>query len=429
MAQIEFKPSASPLDTTTAPATVNQVRDDATVRNRAKDLQGTRRGAAPRIIALAVNRWEGAWMNRQQILSRLGRNYPVLYSNGAWSTWDVRDPQWRQASWVGGFERRDSILLDRAPALLLRVRDRKWMDERVLRVVAGRWRRRMRREGNGPLVAYVFHPRMWPYARALRPDILLYHAYDLFKLQVGWSDTVACYEHELVRRADLVLGSSQVICDELRALGSSPVLLANGADFDAFAVEPHSPEPADLVRIPEPRIGYIGKLSRKVDLRLIASLAFRHPQWQFVFVGSCDNLDAESAEEVASLRRLPNVHLLGYKEHTQLPDYASRMAVNLICHRVDETLWTRGTFPLKLFEYLAAGRPVVSADIPSVRPYVDVVTIAKTAADWEHELTAILEHGAGAGSRESRQAVARRNTWDHRVAHLDELLGKLVARC
>src|SRR4051812_47353152 len=74
-----------------------------------------------RFIAMGTNEWEGPWMNRQQILSRLARSHPVLYTTGAWSTWDLQKPTWQSAPRFGRFERKDGVLLDRSPALLLRV--------------------------------------------------------------------------------------------------------------------------------------------------------------------------------------------------------------------------------------------------------------------------------------------------------------------
>ena len=103
------------------------------------------------------------------------------------------------------------------------------------------------------------------------------------------------------------------------------------------------------------------------------------------------------------------------------------MDANIICHRLDDALWTKGTFPLKLFEYLAAGAPVVSSDIPSVRPYEAVVAIARTAEDWERELASVVDAGGGRGTRQCRRAVASENTWDQRVAHIDRLLRGVAA--
>lgn len=375
------------------------------------------------ILALATNPWRGPWMNRQQLLSRLGQHYAVLYSTGPFSTYDIGKTAWTQASWVGGYERSDNIVLDQPPASLLRVKNRAWTDRLVLPVVAARWRRRLRRERPGPRIAYVFHPKLWTYAAAFKPDVVVYHAYDVFRLQVGWNDEAARDERGLINRADIVIGSSTAICEELRQQGATtPVLVTNAADFAAYSSGLNDPEPSDLSTIAHPRLGYIGKISRKVDLGLIGLLAEAHPAWQFVFVGDPDSPDAESRAGVARLRQRSNVHFLGFKHHTQLPAYAARMDVNLICHRLGQGLWTEGTFPLKLYEYLAAGLPVISSDIPSVRAHSDVVTIASTTAEWEQHLTTAIEAPPSPTGIAARQAVAAANTWEDRVHAIDTLM-------
>jgi hypothetical protein len=101
------------------------------------------------------------------------------------------------------------------------------------------------------------------------------------------------------------------------------------------------------------------------------------------------------------------------------------MDVNVMCYRVDDRVWTEGIYPLKLHEYLAAGRPVVSADLPSVRPFGRVVQIASGVAEWQAALASALE-GGGAGSIEERQALARANTWDRRVCELERWLIEMV---
>jgi len=383
-----------------------------------------------RFIGLGTNEWEGPWMNRQQILSRLARTHPVLYTTGAWSTWDTDKPAWRSASRFGRFERKDGVLLDRSPAWLLRVPGRPALDRLALRAEAWRLKRRIAREGNAPLVAYTFHPRVWPDARALRAPVVVYHAYDLFGLQSGWKESVARLERELIARADLVLGSSETICEQLSAQGAaSPVMVPNGVDFDAFAAEASAPEPDDLASIPRPRLGYIGKLSRKVDLALVADLARRRPGWHFVFVGEASRVDPDAREGLALTAGLPNVHFLGFKYYRELPAYTTRMDVNLICHRLEDGLWTRGTFPLKLFEYLAAGPPVVSSNIPSVAAHGGVVRIAESASEWEQAIAAALAGADDQQQRDARRDVARVNTWDHRVAQIEQLLAPILARC
>jgi glycosyltransferase involved in cell wall biosynthesis len=200
-------------------------------------------------------------------------------------------------------------------------------------------------------------------------------------------------------------------------------VIENAADYQAFAVDPPAlREPADLAAVPRPRIGYTGALNRKVDFPLLVSIASRHPLWQIVLVGALGNLDAETTAAVSTLRQLSNVHFLGFKDHRELPQYVGHMDVNLLAYRLAPHLWTQGIYPLKLHEYLAAGRPVVSADLPSVRPFAEVVHVVRESGGWETAIAAALD-GHGTGSVESRRAVARNNGWDARALALERWLG------
>ncbi|MEO7387604.1 MAG: hypothetical protein ABIX37_11760, partial [Gammaproteobacteria bacterium] len=117
----------------------------------------TSAGERCRVLALAPNPWDGQWMNRQQILSRLGRHHAVVYSNGPWRVWDRSRDEFRACPWLGGFAERDGVLVDRPARILL-----SWPGRAVDRVVQHgvqrRWHRQLARMGTGPVVLYLFHP-------------------------------------------------------------------------------------------------------------------------------------------------------------------------------------------------------------------------------------------------------------------------------
>jgi glycosyltransferase involved in cell wall biosynthesis len=298
--------------------------------------------------------------------------------------------------------------------------------EATIRGLAWHWRR-MLRARQRPIVAWCFHPKFSHYIPHIRPDRLIYHAYDLYHSQGHWDTARAQSERELVIRADVVLASSQQIADYLRSRGAAnPLVVENAADYAAFALDPERvTDPPDLAVIPRPRLGYTGSLNRKVDFPLLARLASQRPEWQFVFVGAVGNLDADTTASIAQLRVLPNAHFLGFKPPSDLPRYVIGMDVNLLTYRMSADVWTEGIYPLKLHEYLAAGRPVVSADLPSVRPFASVVRIAKADDAWESTVAAALLDTGVDGVR-ARRLVAHQNDWDARVQLLEDVLAGLA---
>ena len=380
-----------------------------------------------RVLALAPNPWHGPWMNRQQLLSRLGKKHAVLYSQGLWNVWDRGEPGWQAGSWLGAFEKTDAIVADSAPKLLLRWPGAPQLDRAVLRLGAGRWRRKLRKMGSGPLVAHVFHPLFWPQLGPVQADFVVYHAYDMHSKTPGWTAELDSFQCKLLQRSDLVIASSQQTAHELaRSCAREVRFLPNGADYDAFAGAAESAiEPAKLAPIPHPRIGYTGNINRKVDLPLILRLASEHPQWHFVLIGAPGNLDAATGVAMRGLERLDNVHLLGPMLPRELPAYVACMDVNIMSYRMAPELWTEWIYPLKLHEYLASGRPVVATNLPSLQEFANVVRLAHDEAEWDLRLRQAID-GAGAGSKQERQAVARQNTWDARVALLDRWLSDMV---
>jgi glycosyltransferase involved in cell wall biosynthesis len=379
-----------------------------------------------RFVVLAPNRWHGVWMNRQQIFSRLAHRHFVLYSSGALN---LRHRPEALPAGSQSVERPGAVLIDEPPSALRRVPRLAAWDRFVIRRTSRRWRRLAGPPEAGPLTAYVFHPKFWPYIDDLNPDHLVYHAYDLFERTRGWSEKLDLFQRRLCQRAHLVVSSSQTIADVLeRNYGRASTVIANGVDYEAFvtAADSAGPDPAELAAIPRPRIGYTGALSRKLDFGLIATLAQRRPQWQFVFMGEVRSLDGPSITAMAAARAQPNVHFLAAKPREGVPAHVCAMDVNIMCYRLSADLWIEGIYPLKLHEYLATGRPIVSADVPSVRPFADVVAIARGADQWERALESALSSGEP-GTPTARRQVAEANSWSVRVHQLEVELAALTS--
>ncbi len=382
-----------------------------------------------RLIALAPNAWQGQWVNRQHLLSRLASMHRVVYSTGAWSVWDRRSPEWHQARVFGRVQLCDGVSVEEAPRLLLRWPRWRGFDHLVVRLHARRLFAIAQRAGTPPTVAFLFHPAFLPYAPLLGAELLAYHAYDLFEATPGWSSELEEAEVSLLRAADLVTAASEPIALRLREKVARDVkVLPNGVDLNAFDFRAAGTAaiPEDLAAIPGPRLGYVGSLHPQVDYGLVAALAAARPHWNFVLIGGSPAVRDPRAEgEIEQCRRLPNVWFLGEKHRDEVPRYLWNMDVNLMLYRVSDRTWIKAGYPLKLHEYLAAGKPVVSADLPAVREFASVVRIAADVGDWLRGIEEALSAG-GIGTPQQRREVAARNSWDARVASLDGWLASLA---
>jgi glycosyltransferase involved in cell wall biosynthesis len=243
--------------------------------------------------------------------------------------------------------------------------------------------------------------------------LLVYDCLDAVAAFRPGQPEVEAAEATLARRADVVLATSPELEARMRRHNPRTVLVPNAADYDHFSRRVAAAElPAELRGLPRPLIGYVGELAAWFDTDLIQGLARRHPEWSIVLVGPA----------TAEVRRaLPdaNVHFLGRRPYSELPRYLAGFDCCLIPFRACPL--TAAVSPVKLYEYLAAGKPVVSTPLPSVLPFAKEVLVA---AD-ERFLEAVEEAVTGRNdvvASEARRRRARAHTWDQRVARILEAL-------
>lgn len=222
---------------------------------------------------------------------------------------------------------------------------------------------------------------------------------------------VAARDRRLMLSADLVTGVSPPLVEEATALGARAVLVPNGVDVEHFA-SPAAPPSDAPVRDARPVLGFAGGLNHRVDLDLLAGIADARPGWIIVLVG----------EVLAPPPRRPNVIAVGRRSYTELPGWLQRFDVGLVPYRTDP--FNVASSPLKVYEYLAAGRPVVSTPLPALdglAPYV------RTAADVAGFVGALEAAMADGPSGDACLRIAAANSWDTRVrlleACIDQVLG------
>jgi glycosyltransferase involved in cell wall biosynthesis len=171
-----------------------------------------------------------------------------------------------------------------------------------------------------------------------------------------------------------------------------------------------------------PVVGFAGNLTaEKVDFDLLEAAARIRPEWSFVLVGP----PAENARAgLAGLQALENVHVLGFRPYDELPAYVSGFSVGVIPYRA--TAYTRNCSPLKVYEYLAAGKAVVASGVPDLGGMEPDVALAEGA----EEFVAAVEAALAAESPEAvarRRELAEKNTWEARTERLLDLVGGRLA--
>lgn len=214
-------------------------------------------------------------------------------------------------------------------------------------------------------------------------------------------------ELSFARECDVLIVSAQKLVDKFISRGLAPVLVRNGVDYDFFAASTPGNE---LAGIPRPIIGYYGAIADWIDLDLIYKTAVARPQYSFVLIGEVFGRDT------SRLEALQNVRLLGNQPYERLPAYLHSFDVCHIPFLLNEV--TAATDPVKLYEYLSLGKPVVATDMAELRRYDDVVLRATDASDYAVKLDAALS-GDNPDLRRRRIEFAKQNTWKARVSVID----------
>ncbi|HEV8043142.1 MAG TPA: glycosyltransferase [Bryobacteraceae bacterium] len=223
----------------------------------------------------------------------------------------------------------------------------------------------------------------------------------------------------LTRRADIVFAGSQPLADKKAGQSKNIHVVNHAADVDHFlkASAPETIVPADIDKLPRPRIGFVGMIdSLRFDAGLIARLA-QNPTYQIVIVGGFMN----GAERL--IPTLPNIHVLGMKSVPDLPGYIKGMDVCVMPYLVNET--TRYIFPLKLFEYLASGKPIVATPIPAVQQHADFIYVGRTADEIAALVDEALHENPAEQARRQKHAAA--HDWNAHIRRKAELVKGLTA--
>lgn len=387
------------------------------------------------ILAFTYADWRASWSTPQQIMSRLAPANRVLFVDQPRSfLYNLKPPDPQGAGqWEGPRmqEAAENLFVLHPPHCFLPTGSLPYAAGRAALRVNGRLMARivaraMRRLNMQRPVLWNFSPMHGDAALTLPAALRIYDICDEWGSYVPHAAgrrLLAWIEGRLIQGADLVFTGTGNMAEARAGLHPELHVVHHGADFEHFAraALPETEIPEDIAGLPQPVIGSVGVLDpQRFDTEMILHMARAWPEWSIALVGpprADMNLDR--------LREQPNVYLLGNKPLSALPGYLKGMRVALIPYQVNDA--TRGIYPLKLQEYLAAGLPVVSAALPAVLPYQDVVEVASSPADFVQHVHQSLED-RDPGRRQARQEVARRNSWEARVREKSDHVIRLLAR-
>jgi glycosyltransferase involved in cell wall biosynthesis len=369
------------------------------------------------------------WTNQQHLMARLANENRVLFIESL----GLRQPQLAARDLKRMLRRlRRGLALRSVPEgpvvlsplvvpihrfAILRALNRRLLDLQV--------RRAIRKLGFADPILWAYVPQAEALLRTLDPPLVVYHCVDDIAAQPGIdAASTRSAEQRFARRADLVLASSPKLAERMRTLSRHVLYAPNVADTAHFASAlEDGPVDAALEDLPRPRILFMGAIvASKLDMTLLASLARLRPQWSFVLVGPVGPGDPRT--DVGVLGAEPNVYLLGGRAYAELPAVLRGVDAGLIPYARNEL--TASIFPMKVYEYLAAGRPVVAAGLPALAEVADVAT-ADDAEATARLLDDALAHDS-AELRAERSRRAQAHSWERRLEEIAEAISSAFER-
>jgi len=395
------------------------------------------------ILCFAPDPWGDIWRNRHRLLSVLARQNRVLYveprtklrklvrrlRDGEHSLGDFFRPRVEEV--------RENLFVYHDPLHLPRTEKPvigpfvEWRRDRLLAQA-------MRRLGFSRPILWLVRPNSWDLPGKFDEKAVLYQIVDDYLSFPGMrpelQETARKREEYLARRADVVIVTSRTLLEAKSGLHSNLHVVPNAVDEATLkaGLELEGPRATELENVGSPVVGYIGGLTGKVDLALLEDVAIRLRQELGGTLALVGPVRVSSAEDEAIIRRLeglPQVVLCGQKEAAEMPKFLRAMDVCLVPYRLGDQ--AQAIDPLKLYEYLAFGKPTVSVDIPSVRPFEDVVDIAPGRAEF---VRAVLDAASRKTDSEAELALAAKrrecaieNTWEVRVETISGLLEDVLA--
>ncbi len=270
-----------------------------------------------------------------------------------------------------------------------------------------------------PLI-WTYHPYILTLIKRLQHKALIYHCVDDLTALPGIN--VAHFskaEEELLNVADIIFVTSISLQKKCQRINDNTYFFPNVVDFEHFIRASNATIPEDLAKIPEPRLIYHGVLSDfKVDFDLLLKLAKKKPNWNIILIG--EEREGQGCNSLRELQSLSNVYMLGFKKYNDLPKYLMYANVGLLPSNIN--VYTKSMFPMKYFEYLASGLPIVSTPLEFTKSHKEGLLIAN---DLNGFIVAVdMQLQRGKLDLMERKKIIGDNTWSARMKKMLNLINK-----
>ncbi|WP_254603020.1 UDP-galactopyranose mutase [Sphingomonas bacterium] len=365
----------------------------------------------PTLICFSHLRWSFVFQRPQHLMSRFALEHHVLF-------WE--EPVYVEG--LGNSRLRREVCPDSSITILVPELDpdnRNCEDMELSTLLDG-----IVKGIKGPLVRWYYTPMMLSFSDHVRADCTVYDCMDELSAFKNAPPELLARERALLEKADIVFTGGTSLYEAKRDRHSNVHAFPSSIDAPHFArARDTMDDPVDQADIPRPRLGFCGVIDERMDLDLLAAIADARPNWSLVVIGPVVKISE------SDLPRRPNIHYLGGKSYSALPDYMAGWDVALMPFAINAA--TRFISPTKTPEYLAAGCPVVSTPVVDVvRHYGDLEAVG-IAATPEAFIAACdralaLRSSGDFAWRDAADAHIGRGSWSSTALEMSALIATQI---
>lgn len=373
------------------------------------------------IVCLATSPWYPIPTRKQQVMSRIPDAQILYFDPSVTYLAPLRDREAKKklkAYRAPALTPQENIHVYSLPPVLPFFYRFRWINRWNQKKIARFIRKKMQQHGIYDPVLWVYSPVCCDLVREVPHSALVYDCVDRHSAYGGQMDPalVDRMELELAGAADQVFATAQSLCERLQTANPGSVFIPNGANYERFAqaAQPQ-PVPREMAALQGPVFGFVGALQQCISYELVLAAAQARPDWNFVFIGG-----KKPGVDLTALEQQDNIHFLGLKPNEALPQYLAHFDVCLNLFAPSDL--SKDVSPLKFYEYLATGKPIVSTPQPEqVLQYAPLIHIAGDCDAFLAACQAALDDTAP-DRRDARMAAGRASSWDARVAQMCKTL-------
>ena len=383
-------------------------------------------------IYFGPEKWEGLWRNRHQLMSRFSKFNKVLYveprSGLKGTRRKLKNREINLRTFWQNFKNdrykqvKNNLYIYNDP-VFLPFSGRPLLDGISQFLWCTILKLNMKKIGFKKPIIWLSRPQMVDLIGKFNEKVAIYHIVDEYSAYSGVDEIQQVklkeIEKRILNKADIVIVVSINLFLSKKPFNKCTYLVPNAVDYQEYSKALFSADqlPEDIARLAKPIIGYSGRIGAKLDLDLLYHIAKLHPEWSLVFIGVID--ERHCGNKINRLKCLKNVYFLGFKAISELAQYVKAFDVCILPYLINEH--SKNISPLKLYDYMAVGKPIVATDTPSAHMFKDVIRIAASKEGFVRQVEEAMRENSPNLSNKRRQ-IASQNTWEKRVRQISELI-------